>query len=531
MTGVGIPVYSTGIVLFISDAMSGSFLEKKFFGLRRWQRLFISAVAVMCIAAPIATSSYAIQNLPTLGDADRESLTPVVERRLGERIMRDIRRDMDYMSDVAVSEYLNNFGEGLVAIRPEVRGEAGFDFYFFVIKNPVLNAFALPGGFIGVHSGLIMAAQTESELASVLAHEIGHVSQRHIARMLGQQKQNSMIQLAGLVLGALTARASGDGAMAAVMGGTSYAMQRQLNFSRDAEREADRVGLQLLGEGGFETSGMVAFFGRLQSASRNYSSNIPSYLLTHPLTTERIADIEARIRGQRYKQYVDGVDFQFVRARVRVLQNSSVQGLRDTKAYFEDQYKNNLQVYQAAAKFGLAHVAYQQGNYTLAATELKEAYRLSPNAKQSLLLPDLDIDIKLGLRQVDQALAQADAARKQFPVSRLMAYQYATTLIEARRYAPALAFLRDQAQLYRSDVIVQQLLAKVYDAQGKRALLHMTLAESYVLTGSLPSAIEQLGIARKSEDATFYEQSVIDARERELKARWLAEQQELKEFS
>lgn len=511
--------------------MSGSFLEKKFFGLKRWQRLLISVVAVMCIAAPIATRSYAIQNLPTLGDADREGLTPVVERRLGERIMRDIRRDMDYMNDVAVSEYLNNFGQSLIAIRPEVRGEAGYDFFFFVIKNPVLNAFALPGGFIGVHSGLIMAAQTESELASVLAHEIGHVSQRHIARMLGQQKQNSMIQLASLVLGALTARASSDGAMAAVMGGTGYAIQRQLNFSRDAEREADRVGLQMLSEGGFETSGMVAFFGRLQNASRNYSNNIPSYLLTHPLTTERIADIEARIRGQRYKQYVDNVDFQFVRARVRVLQNGSVQGLRDTKAYFENQFKNNLQTQQAAAKFGLAHVAYQQGNYETAASELQEAYRLTPNAQKSLLLPDLDIDIKLGLKQLDAAIKQADAARKQFPLSRLMAYQYATTLVEAKRYGPALTYLRDQAQLYRSDVIVQQLLAQVYEAQGKLALLHMTLAESYVLSGSLPSAIEQLGIARKAEDATFYEQSVIDARERELKERWLAEQKEMKEFS
>jgi predicted Zn-dependent protease len=524
-------VYSAGIHAYFLMSMPGFSLEKKFFGLKRWQRLFISTVAVMCIATPIATSSFAVQNLPTLGDADREGLTPVVERRLGERIMRDIRRDMDYLDDVAVSEYLNNFGDKLIAVRPEVRGEAGYDYYFFAIRNPVLNAFALPGGFIGVHSGLILAAQSESELASVLAHEIGHVAQRHIARMLGQQKQNSMIQLASFVLGALTARASSDGAMAAMMGGTGYAIQRQLNFSRDAEREADRIGLQLLTEGGYETSGMVAFFGRLQNASRNYSSNMPSYLMTHPLTTERIADIESRIRGQRYRQYADNVDFQFVRARVRVLQYSSVQGLRDSKAYFENQLNNHQPVQKAAAQFGLAFVAYQQGEFGEADTHLQQAYRLLPESKKSLLMADMNIDIKLGLKQTTQALALADAARKQFPVSRLMAYQYATTLIEAKRYAPALEFLRDQVQLYRSDVYVQHLLAKVYEAQGKQALLHMTLAESYVLSGSLPSAIEQLGIARKAEDATFYEQSVIDARERELKERWLAEQQEMKDFS
>ena len=255
-----------------------------------------------------------------------------MERKLGEQIMRDIRRDRDYLNDAPTLEYLNGFGNSLVEARPEVRGEAGFDFLFFPVRDPSLNAFALPGGFIGVHSGLMLAAQTESELASVLAHEIGHVSQRHIARMLGGQKQDMLIPLAAMVLGALAARSSPDVAMATMMGGQGYAMQRQLNFSRDAESEADRVGLQILGEGGFDTSGMVAFFGRLQSANRTYSENAPAYLQSHPLTTERIADIQARIRDQRYRQRADSLEFHLIRARARVLQDASAQGLREAAA-------------------------------------------------------------------------------------------------------------------------------------------------------------------------------------------------------
>ena len=235
-------------------------------------RSLFAAVTLMFAVLPMAVAPQVsvAQSLPTLGDTEREGLSPLTERKLGERIMRDIRRDPDYLDDGPLLEYLNNFGSGLVAVRPDVRGEAGYDFFFFAVRDQVLNAFALPGGFIAVHSGLLLAAQSESELASVLSHEIGHVSQRHIARMLGQQKQNSMIQLAAIVVGALAgiSKVGGDGAMAAVMGGTGMAIQRQLNFSRDAEREADRVGLQILTDGGFDTTGMVAFFGRLQAASR-----------------------------------------------------------------------------------------------------------------------------------------------------------------------------------------------------------------------------------------------------------------------
>lgn len=460
------------------------------------------------------------QGLPALGDTERETLSPLLERKVGEEIMRDIRRDSDYMDDAPLLEYLHDFGGTLVAARPDVRGEANYDFFFFAMRDPVLNAFALPGGFIGVQSGLILTAQSESELASVLAHEIGHVAQRHIARMVGQAKGNSVIQLAAMLLGALTLRSSPDAGMGVMMGGAGIAMQRQLNFSRNAEREADRVGLQILTEGGFDTSGMVAFFGRLQNASRTLNDSVPPYLLTHPLTSERIADIEARIRDRRYFQRRDNPDFQLIRARVRVLQGKSNQDLLDAQVFFQNQLAQNSIALNSASKYGMALVALRQNRLEAARILLKEARAASPQSADSALFAGTGIDIELAAKQPERAVALADAARKAFPVSRAISRQYASSLIAARRYGDAVAELRDQAQLYRSDDQVQKLLAQAYDGQGRRALQHLALAESYALSGALPAALSQLTIARRSPDATFYDQSQIDAREREWKAQY-----------
>ncbi|WP_246860504.1 M48 family metalloprotease [Noviherbaspirillum sp. UKPF54] len=494
-------------------------------------RLIGAAVLAIAgiIPAAVAPSLAAAQNLPSLGDTDREDLSPLMERKLGEQIMRDIRRDRDYLDDAPLSEYLNNFGATLLAARPDARGEAGYDFFFFAVRDPSLNAFALPGGFIGVHSALILAAQNESELASVMAHEIGHVAQRHIARMLGQQRQDSLIPLASMVLAALAARSSSDAAGALLMGGQGAAIQRQLNFSRDAEREADRVGLQILKDAGYDTSGMIAFFNRMQTATRSYTDAAPAYLRSHPLTTERIADIQARTRDQRYKQRADSLDFHLIRARVRLLQDPTQMGLHDAAIAFENQLEQKSRVQTAAAKYGLALIALKEGAPDRAQALLRETYAAAQGASppvQNAVLASLGIDIKLALGRPAEALKDAEAARVKFPVSRGIARQYAESLMAAGRNDDAVTYLRDQVRLYRQEPQLQDLLAKAYAAQGKQALQHLALAESYALNGSLPAALDQLGIARRAPDASFYDQAVIDARERELKSRW---QEELKE--
>ncbi|MES2071008.1 MAG: M48 family metalloprotease [Pseudomonadota bacterium] len=464
------------------------------------------------------------QNLPTLGDTEREDLSPLMERKLGEQIMQSVRTDPDYLDDGPVLEYLNKLGNSLLATRPEARGEAVYNFEFFAVRDPVLNAFALPGGFIGMHSGLILAAQSESELASVMGHEIGHVAQRHIARMIGNQRQDALIPLAAMILAALAAKSSPDAAMALATGGQGLAIQRQLNFSRDAEREADRVGFQILRDAGYDTSGMVAFFGRLQASSRNYNDTAPAYLRSHPLTTERIADIQARQIDQRYKQHVDGLDFFLTQARVRVLQDAGTQGLIDTAEMFANQLKNQKELGKIAAKYGLAFVAYKQRDYVKAESLLNEVVkqvqqdaRYKNMLKETSAFADLAIDIKIANKQPDLAVKEAEAAMQQLPLSRSIARQYAEALLAAKRQEDAARFLRDQVQLYRQEPALYKLLAKAYSAEGKQALEHMSLAEAYALNGALPAAIQQLDIARRSPDAQYYDQAVIDAREREWK--------------
>jgi len=499
-----------------------------------------AVAAALLIAMPVAMAQTAlapakIPNLPALGDTERQDLSPLMERKIGEEIMRDIRRDRDFLDDGPILEYLNTFGNALVAARPGARGEANFDYYFFAVRDPQLNAFALPGGFIAVHSALLLAAQTESELASVLGHEIGHVAQRHIARSIGQQKQDALIPLAAMILAALASRAGGDAAMGVFLGGQGLAMQRQLNFGRDAEREADRIGFQIMGEAGYDTTGMVAFFQQMQASTRNYSDLVPAWLLTHPLTSERIADIQARIREQPYKQRQDSLDFFLVRSRARVLQDQSSTGYIEAKTFFQNQIAQDSWQQKAAGQYGMAFLTMKQGDTASAQTWLDKArdtvdkpppagvFGAAPRARAESIFATTSIEIKLAQpdnkAMLAKAVQEADAAHQKFPLSRGLAHQYGEALIANGQLEEAASYLRDQVQLYRDDPDAYDLLAQAYSKQGKLALQHIALAESYVLQGGVLSALDQLSYARKAPDASFYDQAVIDARERELQAR------------
>ena len=267
-----------------------------------------SLLALFLLLLPPAQA----EGLPDLGDAGQVALSPQMERRIGESIIRDIRlRDPAYVDDPELIEYLNALGNRLVADSQDVRQE----FEFFLIKDSTLNAFAMPGGYIGVHTGLIVAAQSESELAAVLAHEIAHVTQHHLARMVTKDGQLSVAMVAALALAILSRNTQLGSAAAAI--GQASAITAQIGFTRDFEREADRLGFLTLEKSKFDVRAMPDFFLRLQKSGRMYENNAPAYLRTHPVTTERIADAQNRIQGLAYKQTPDSLDFQLVRAKLR----------------------------------------------------------------------------------------------------------------------------------------------------------------------------------------------------------------------
>ena len=240
---------------------------------------FRCVLAVLLLAIPTVLA----QGLPELGEPSQSAFTPVQERLLGQSIMREARRDPTYYDDAEVTDYVSRVGNRLASRGSDTRQE----FEFFMMRDPQINAFALPGGFIGVHTGLVMAAQSESEMAGVIAHEISHVTQRHIARMINNQQSSQWLEIAALAIAILAARSNSQVGEAVGAIGSGLAVQQQLNFSRDFEREADRMGLQLLEKAGFDPQGMSIFFERLQRATRVYEGGAPAYLRTHPVKIGR----------------------------------------------------------------------------------------------------------------------------------------------------------------------------------------------------------------------------------------------------
>ncbi|HMN80840.1 MAG TPA: M48 family metalloprotease [Burkholderiaceae bacterium] len=471
--------------------------------------------------APPPSSGSAAQNLPRLGDAAGDELSPLTERRIGEAIMRDLRRDRSVLDDVEVTEYLNRFAARL----SETPAANGFTFEFFLVKDSTLNAFALPGGMIGVHTGLMSAAQSESELASVLAHEIGHVTQRHIARMLSQQRQTSVLTLAGMVLAALAARSNPQAAMGAMAMGGSAQQQMMLSFSRDAEREADRVGFEMLRDSGFDPNGMVAFFGRLQSASRIYESSAPAYVRSHPLTTERIADMQARIRDEgRYRQRADSIEFQLSRAKLRALAETDTDGLRLARGQFERQLRDRSTGDERAAWFGIATAALAQRDFAGADRALAEVRRRTPAGHP--FIERLAADIRLQQGDARGALAIAQSATQRFPLSRALVHMQAQALIDAGEGARAVTYLRDQLATYRSDAQLWRLIAQAYHQQGQAGEAHRATAEEYALLGGWMAAIDQLRLALRSGKLDFYASSQVDSRIRELQAQYTLDRQD-----
>ena len=272
---------------------------------RRWPARLTAVVCAAALVCPAALPPASAQNrLPTLGDPASEDFSIATERQLGDAIMREIRADPDYIDDPLLLEYLQALFQPLVA-QARVRGNIGPDvdarlaWEPFLVRDRSVNAFALPGGFVGVHLGLIAMTASRDELASVLAHELSHITQRHIARSIANSKRQSLLSLAAMVVGLLAASRAGssgiDAANAAVVGSQALAAQGQLNFSRDMEREADRVGFALLSGSGYAPGGMAALFEKLDQSSRlNDSGGFP-YLRSHPLTSERIGEARARL--------------------------------------------------------------------------------------------------------------------------------------------------------------------------------------------------------------------------------------------
>lgn len=502
---------------------------------RRWSAAGLAAIFVASLMAsaafPVAGQqrSRGVDNLPALGEASVDELSPAAEQRLGDQIYQELLRVGAIHDDPETLDALTRQAIKLLSASHQL-GHSAEDrpFRFFLVKDPTINAFAMPGGYIGIHTGLITASDKESEVMSVLAHEIGHVTQRHIARMFGQQRQGSAVMIASALLAAMAVRSSPDAAMGLLSLGQTVAVRDQLAFSRDAEREADRVGLQILAQSGFDPKGMASMFERLSQAGRLYDNNAPAYLRTHPLTTDRIADIQSRLQNEpglgRGAISGNSLEFDWLRAKLQATADTRVDGLRNARGRFLVQMKDasfSSAQAQSSLQYGLAWVSLQQRDFAAAmehhrqATKLVKGHAQEPSAGP--LLDHLQLQILLASavspeqkRDLDR-LAADFAARH--PGSRaLMRGVVVARLATNSQPDETAGQARLLSQQWPWDPQAWALLAQAESARGRRTAHHAAVAEQYALAGATAAAIEQLTLARTAADADFVTLSKIDAR-------------------
>ncbi len=521
-------------------------------------------VGALALAWPLGLSVHAQQaggpsatnsTLPALGDAASQELSPMAERRLGDRIMRSIWRDPDVIDDPMVLEYVNDVWTTLLQsarrrgeITPEL--DASHAWQPFLVRDRSINAFALPGGYIGVHFGLLAMTTTPDELASVLAHELSHVTQRHIARMMAQQARTSWVGMASLILGVLAASRNPEAAQAMIYGGQAASIQGQLNFSRDMEREADRVGFGVLSDAGYEPGGMALMFEHLQQASRLNDDGSFPYLRTHPLTTERIGEARSRIGitgwnlaaqaghplSARWAWHV------LMAARSRVLMDTrgeSLQALVNLEPHANDSALTSI-----ATLYTRAVALQRSANPVHAQAALQRASQIAmslPAEQQAVVLRALGLSQAQSLldeSKPQEALAligqlplrtgglSSPAKRPELLLTAQAALALPDVAGQAGAWQDAASRLQTHVNTQPQDAAAWSTLGHLWEHLGQPLRAVRADAESSAALGDLPGAIDRIEGAQKRfrqpNAADVIELSVMSSR---LKA-WQRQQRE-----
>ncbi len=472
----------------------------------------LSLVLAAALSMPWSVQAQPM-GLPSMGSASAVELSPALERTLGDAIMEQGRRDPTYIADPDVSQYLTDMGRRLAANA----AQSDQRITVFALRDSSINAFALPGGYIGINSGLVVAAETESELASVIAHEIGHVVQRHIARGMTQSSQTSTLMMAALAAALLAALSgSGDLAMGVAAFGQAAAVDRQLGFSRQAEQEADRAGFEMMRKAGFDPRGMLRMFAQLMNASRlNEGMGGSAYTSTHPLSLQRMSDMENRVDDRQAAPKPDSDAFWYIRAKLRLVQARDTQAVRNAVAALERDTQQASGTAQSAAWYGLAYAALEKKDYVGAQQALDQAMA---GGRSSPEMAGLAIALALAQGNDQSALDQASAAAKRWPASQGVALAQVQAMQKTGRDTEAAAALRQRITQWQDVPRLYQLLAQSQERLGQRLEARRSMANYYELTGALPAAVEQLQQAR-SMTSDFYLQSQLDVQIRTMKER------------
>lgn len=450
----------------------------------------ISSLPLILLGTLLSFASFGQQSLPSLGDRISGTVSLEQEHRMGQQFLSQLRRSAPTIPDALLNNYLENISFKLAA-RSELKDRR---LSFIIIDSEEINAFAAPGGIIGVNTGLFLNARTEAEFASVMGHELAHVSQRHFARGIDQAQAGRVGQLAGLLASVLImATSDGGHGMAAATAAQGVAMDQQLRFSRSNESEADRIGQDTMYNAGFDPSGQASMYERLLAANR-FGRRPPEFLLTHPLTETRIA--ESRSRASRYlpREYTRNLDYQIMRARVVGHYARDKAGLViDTQRQFE---ASNSEFDRDASRYALAVAYWENEQYAEASETLAPLLEKYPN-RISLVVTQAEIFTKQ--REAGRAIEYLRRHLEINPNNHPLTMAYVDALIETRAYNRAASVMEEHTKVRSNDHHLWYQLAETWGQAGEISKVHQSRAEYFSLIGDLRSAREQLQFALRVE--------------------------------
>ena len=435
------------------------------------------------------------------------------EYMMGRVWLMSFRRQVPAVEDPLLQYYL----EGLIYRLAETSELRDRRIELITVDNPTINAFAVPGGVVGVHNGLVQQAETEAELASVLTHELAHVSQRHFSRSVEAQQRSRIPTLLGMLGGMVAiAAGSGDAGVAAMTSTQAAAQQNQLKFSRAHEQEADRVGIQNLARAGFDPYGAANMFEVMQAATRSYSRP-PEFLLTHPLTQSRIADARNRAGQYPRRVYADSPDFQLMRTRV---QSESFRSDDEAEAWYRKRLERkgrNAEAYQ----YGLVLVLTRKREFAEALELLAPLREFRPD-NLPYILAEADVYTESG--EFEDALELLGKHWMLSPGNYPLTMAVSKTHLRAGRYKEAEKILESQAKRRPNDPYVWYVLAETQGLTGNTYGLHQSRAQYFYLNGQMLSARSQLGYAlRLAPDEVARERIRTEQRYMENAARALGQ--------
>lgn len=461
---------------------------------------------VSLILAVIATTICAQIKLPDIGDSSRSALSPSDEIAMGDTFLREITAHLPLSEDVEVVSYIRRLGSRLVEA-----GESGDrSFRFFVIDLPAVNAFAGPGGIIGINTGLIGLTRSESELASVIAHEIAHVTQNHLARAVEASERVGPLAIAGIIAGLVLAAQNAEAGRAAVTGVVAGSAQNRLDFTRENEKEADRIGTALLADAGYDPRAMPSFFEHMQESNRFYSEP-PEFLSTHPVTVNRIAESRARSEQYPYKQFENSVDYRFVRAKVSArLKPTADQAVED----FQAQFNNGLYESEDSIRYALAVALISAKRWVDALPHVEWLLKRHPN--RTTLMATW-ADIMRHTNQPEKARFIYKETLHLYPTDTLINERYAEFLLSGKQPTAAFELLEAYAKHRPPTAKIHALIARALNDMGRSFEANSALAEAHVSRGNIDAAINQLMIALRRDNGDQYATAKAQARLERLK--------------